>query len=399
MPSPVPTTIYCTVVARNYLPQAVVLAQSLLEVIPTASFRLMVVDADSTAVHVPDERIAIVDWTALGISRVEYLNLAAIYNVVELATAIKPRLFRQFLAEFERVVYLDPDMVVYRELTSMHRDLDDHAIVLTPHFLETVPRDLPQISEVHCLTVGYHNLGFCAVRRGAEDFLDWWWSHLERDCIHYPLLGIFVDQKWTDVGGPLFGAKSLHDYGYNIGPWNLHERPFQRTQDGTIVVGPKSDELTLFHFSGFDPNDPAAISTRLNIEMSEQTASDDVLLSLLEGYGARMRKADAEITTDRAYGFIKDTTGRTMPTRLRRIYRLALLKGEQPPSPFTRSDAEAYRAWRRRSGRARFRVFLGDAALAAKYAMPDEFKSVTNRYRSQFIRLRRRLLAGSRIRG
>jgi hypothetical protein len=40
------------------------------------------------------------------------------------------------------------------------------------------------------------NLGFIAVGRGANRFLDWWAEHLVRDCLVSPESDRFVDQRW-----------------------------------------------------------------------------------------------------------------------------------------------------------------------------------------------------------
>ena len=90
------------------------------------------------------------------------------------------------------------------------------------------------------LLVGVYNLGFCAVDRRAREFLDWWWSHLSNECLYDPLSGLFVDQKWMDIGSTLFEAGNFRHSGYNVGVANLPERPLAWTTTATTSRPPVS---------------------------------------------------------------------------------------------------------------------------------------------------------------
>ena len=96
------------------------------------------------------------------------LRLATIYDLVEMATAVKPLLLKALLADAEQAAYLDPDTYVTSPMVELSPDLDatDGGILLTPHFLDPVPPGA-ELTEGHLLTVGVYNLGFCAVDRRA----------------------------------------------------------------------------------------------------------------------------------------------------------------------------------------------------------------------------------------
>ncbi len=96
------------------------------------------------------------------------LRLATIYDLVELATAVKPLLLKALLADAEQAAYLDPDTYVTSPMVELSPDLEatDGGILLTPHFLDPVPPGA-ELTEGHLLTVGVYNLGFCAVDRRA----------------------------------------------------------------------------------------------------------------------------------------------------------------------------------------------------------------------------------------
>lgn len=392
--------VYCTVVAENYLPQALTLYSSVREVEPERLLVILVIDNDRTDLEVGREKLRVVTTADLGLAEREVLDLATIYEVVELATAVKPVFFKKLLEEFDQVVYLDPDMFVIAPLDDLGPLIDEFGVVLTPHFLEVVPVGMAHITEVHSLTVGVHNLGFCAVGRNGVPFLDWWWSHLERECLIYPLFGIFVDQKWTDIGATLFNVHTLRHYGYNVGPHNLHERSFEK-QDENWVLTKSREPLKLMHFSGFNPKDPESISERLSVDLRVAGVVTPGLSALSRIYADRVNEATTELGSIPPYRFARDSSGRWISKRTRRAYRKALLandKGVQLPSPFMEDDLGAFRSWHRRAFTSRAGVTLGDAALAIKYVFPDEFAKVKHGLPRQFAWIRSRLLSATRIR-
>lgn len=395
------STIYCTVVAQNYLPQALALYDSVRRVEPDKELVVLVVDGDRRDLEAGRPGLRVATTEVLGISERAVLELAAIYDVVEFSTSVKPLFFKALLQEAETVVYLDPDMMIVTPLAELPALVAEHGIVLTPHFLEPIPRSVEHITEGHDLSVGVFNLGFCAVGRSAVPFLDWWWSHLERECLIYPLLGVFVDQKWVDVGANYFGAHSLRHRGYNVGPWNLHERRFDAPGAGApYSMEHSADALRLLHFSGFDPADPEAVSVRLSVDLREVGDSFPALGEVSRTYAAAVLAAQRELGPSPEYGFARDADGHLLSKRTRRAYRRQLLEtpaGRLLPSPFVGHEVARFRAWRRRALLSRLTLTLGDASIAAKYTFPDEFSIVKKRLPG-FGALRQRLLDAGRVR-
>lgn len=392
-------TTYCTVVAQNYLPQALALYDSVRNVEPDKQLTILVIDGDRSDLEHGRPGLRVVGTDFLGLSEREVLELAAIYDVVEFSTSVKPLFFKVLLEAAERVVYLDPDMMIITPLEELDDLIDEHGIVLTPHFLHPIEGSVDHITEGHDLTVGIFNLGFCAVGRSAVPFLDWWWGHLQRECLIYPLLGVFVDQKWVDVGANYFAAHSLRHPGYNVGPWNLHERRFEETAAGLRMAG-SGDALRLVHFSGFNPNDPEAISVRLSVDLREVGDEFPALGDLSKQYAQVVLEARQALGSSPEYGFARDFEGDLITKRTRRAYRKQLLgmpDGKRLPSPFLGHEVSRFRAWKRRSIATRVGVTLGDASIAAKYAMPDEFAIVKKRLPG-FNGLRQRLLDAGRVR-
>lgn len=392
------TTVYCTVLARNYLAQALALRESFARHVPDG--KLLIFLLDGAPADIPElADVEFVGPEILPISRREYEDLAAIYNIIEFATAVKPLVFRQLLARYEKVVYLDPDTWLVAPLDSVERTLDNQHLVLTPHFLRPIPPGTAYISEIHSLTLGIYNLGFCGLARGAEPFLDWWWSHLERECLIYPLMSLFVDQKWVDVGAQLFEAHSLRDPGVNVGPWNFFERHIAREDTGVYTVNGERNPLRLMHFSGFDPRQPRELSVRLGFSLETVGIQKDALEELAAAYATEVLRCRGWLAgRDDSYPFAQDQSGKRLTTRIRRAYRNALIRGESVPSPFDLSSASEFAAWRRHSVKDRLSYLAADAAIAAKYVLPDELKVIRGRLPSLAGRARSALLRASNIR-
>src|SRR4051794_245256 len=106
--------IACTICACNYLAYARVLAESFYAHHPNGIFVVLLIDDEERRVEPGEGRIVWRRLCDIGIDDVEMRRLAAIYDVVELSTAVKPRLLRHLLdAGADAVMYLDPDIRVY----------------------------------------------------------------------------------------------------------------------------------------------------------------------------------------------------------------------------------------------------------------------------------------------
>ncbi|WP_181365162.1 hypothetical protein [Arthrobacter sp. HMWF013] len=359
----------------------------------------MVVDGDRRDLESAEANLRIVGTDFLDLDDREILNLAMIYDVVEFSTSIKPLFFLKLLEEFNRVAYLDPDTYLVTPLVELDEVIDQHGTIFTPHFLRPIAPGSEVVSEVHSLTVGVHNLGFGAFDRTSRPFLNWWWSHLRRECLIYPLLSIFVDQKWTDIGAVLFDAHSWRHAGYNVGPWNLHEREVVRA-DGQLQIASTHHPLRLVHFSGFDPLDPDAISVRLSVSLRDTEGVNEEFRALSRKYALALLAARDSLGTSPKYAYDVDSTGRRLSKRLRKTYRRDLLEDEAAllPSPFLDAERADFDRWRRGSKLRGAKIALADIALAAKYALPDEFKFVQKRLPAVSSKLRAGLLASSKVR-
>jgi glycosyltransferase involved in cell wall biosynthesis len=258
------------------------------------------------------------------------------YDVTELATAVKPLLLRRLLTEgLSAVLYFDPDVQVFDSVESLWRLAIEGGIALTPHVLTPIPDDGFEVSDLAVLRAGVFNLGFIGVGAGTERFLEWWSGRLRRHCLSDPGNGMFVDQRWLDYVAAFFPHTVVRDPGCNVAYWNLHERRLMHTASGFEVNG---GPLRFYHFSGFDPEVPYLLSKHQGrnprVLLSEQPA----LRELCDAYGARLR-AGGRGSARASYGYSTLPDGTPIDSAMRRLYRRALLEAERrglppPPRPF-----------------------------------------------------------------
>jgi glycosyltransferase involved in cell wall biosynthesis len=324
----------CTIIARNYGAQARVLAESFLAQHPKSTFSVLVIDGPPLAAGEPYE---LIEPKQLDIDEDEYLRMAAIYEVMELATAVKPWLLRLLLERGEPVLYLDPDIEVFGPLDEAAELADRHGIVLTPHIAKTVPYESRELVHQTVLHSGIYNLGFIAVSESAVPFLRWWEQRLARECLVAHGEGFFVDQRWADFVPAMFKPHILRDPAWNVAWWNLGHRSFTRTADRYEVDG---KPLVFFHYSGYDPHTPHLLSKFLGEVPPILLSQEPSLRQLCDAYACKLFVADLEVFSDQPYAFDTFGAGIRLDRRMRRLYRNALVESEdngipKPPNPFS----------------------------------------------------------------
>lgn len=344
-----PAPLACTIVARNYLPAARVLADSYLRHHPQARLVVLVIDAIGPELQEPSSQgEEYLTPARLDLDPDEFARMAAAYTVTELSTALKPWLLRWALKQADVALYLDPDIEVYAPLPDLAERALRHGIMLTPHVLAPMPRDGLRPTEADIMAAGVFNLGFIAVSTAAGPFLDFWQERLRTDAISAPAEQLFTDQRWVDNVPALYPHVVVDDPGWNVAYWNAYQRRLEIGADGTMTVA--GHRLRFFHFSGYRPEKPWLLSThfadRPRVLLSEHPA----LAKLCRGYRERLiAKGYARTLESVPYRFGTLADGTPLTATLRRAYRVAWLQSETdgappPPSPFS-GDPGAFLAW------------------------------------------------------
>jgi len=221
------TLSICTIVSKNYLPYARVVAESFLEHNKGDVFVLLVDRVDGYF-DPSSEKFKLFEIEELRGMVPEFDKFCFQYSILELNTAIKPYLLEYLFKTYglKKLIYFDPDILITNSLDELSKLLDKNEVVLTPHLTAPVEDNFFP-GEVEILQAGTYNLGFLALRHTANtlELIKWWQKRLHNRCIVDHRNGIFVDQKWMDlVPGFYDDVFLLREPGYNVAYWNYHCR-------------------------------------------------------------------------------------------------------------------------------------------------------------------------------
>lgn len=323
-------TIAFTSAAVNYLPKVRKLCASIRKYHPEFEIVLALADARDASIDFsrePIDRVVALDDLDIPDRR----RWTYFHAIVELATAIKPYVLARELREqdVDRVLYFDPDMVLFSRLDDMLASLDAGNIVLTPHL--TVPEtslEAVRDNEISALKHGVYNLGFLGVRSTEEGlrFADWWAERIYHFCVADIPGGLFTDQRWIDLAPAFFdGVGILKNPRFNVATWNLT----QRRLSGSVEAGFTVEDLPLgfYHFTGFDSG--------AHRVMARKNAGDNPsVAALVDWYSDETRFDDADPASKIAWKYGTYSNGEKIPLAHRRLYRARPDLQQAFPDPF-----------------------------------------------------------------
>lgn len=307
-----------TIVSRNYLGQALTLRTSFLRLHDNVDFYIVLVDRKDRAPE-PDVKPAQLLW-AEDLPIPNYWRQCFKFDVIEWSTAVKPFCAMLLLQKYNKVLYLDPDFLFYRNADWLFVELDDCQAIITPHATTPIYDDYTQ-GDLEWMRVGTFNLGFIGLARGPETtrFLQWWGTRCLSDGYLETQRGLAYDQKWLTLAIGFFpGIRILYHRGINAASWNLHERYFQVGRDGLPELT-DGTPLFFFHFSGFDPNRPDLIHAR---QKRWSTSNRPDTEPLMANYAEALLKHGFQDYSHFKYNNDLFSDGTPIPPLLRRVYAL-----------------------------------------------------------------------------
>jgi hypothetical protein len=317
-----------TIVSRNRLPAARVLAASLREHAPEVAFHILVADEPEPGgdgLHGVRE---------LGPASVERGLGAAPH---ELCVRLKPLALAALLDEgHSAALYLDADQWVLGDLEPLWQAVERSAIVLTPHLAGPAEGVGASARELMLLRAGTQNAGTVGVsdHPEARRMLAWWGERLDAANHGRVEEGAYFDQRWLDLVPGLFGGvEVLRDERFNVGHWSLPERD--------------AADVRLLHASGFDPERPRTVTShdpRLADVEAERVAA------LLERYAAELLAAGWREAAPLPWGWARFEDGAPVPWLAG-----AVLSALGP-------DGDAFRADPLASGLGTFQAWLASPA-------------------------------------
>lgn len=336
-----PEACIFTICTKSYIGLANALGASLRDQGVEAEYVIVIVDHDISDVSVPYGRL-VSAMEICGYSTADWAQRTFKYDVVELCTSIKARCFQAlFAARFEKVIYFDPDILVYDDLNGVFAGLEDHDVVVTPHRLSH-SSEMPARG-------GVFNIGFIAARRGmpTDIVMKWWDARLEDRATNDPMRGFFTDQKWLDHLPVLLRDGRLMVSGHpgmNLAPWNIDERTLER-RGGQWFVALREREaeaqpLSFLHYSAFN--------YRMLAEGKDDARTNEIVEKMPEF--AELSKVLARHLNEGGfldyastrYEFATFSNGREILRAHRRIFSRLQETGEKFLEPFS-ADGEYYR--------------------------------------------------------
>jgi hypothetical protein len=305
-----------TICAKNYLAQAYALGQSIYYNEPDTDFFIIVSDlADD--IELNDSYIHL---SPKILSEFDIEDLTFKYNVIEFSTAIKPFFINYFFNKnYDKVVYLDPDMYLYNNLNVIFNNLNQYDFIITPHIRKPYIDFNGSTSEEEILFVGIYNLGFFAIRNTSIGikFIKWWEEKLKNQCYADKFDALHVDQKWLDFLPSFFPENVLIEKSptINMASWSIHEVEFKEV-NGKYYID--EDPLIIYHFSGIDILDDDNINkkqTKFNLNNKPEYKN------LFKNYRNTVLNAKFQYYNKFNYSYDFFENGVFIDAYLRRIYR------------------------------------------------------------------------------
>ena len=334
----------CTIIAKNYLAYARVLARSFARHHPDGHFWTLIIDDFTGRIDPTGEPFEVLSPDEIDCEA--FTEMAMRYSVLELSTAVKPWLLRYLMkATAAPVTYLDPDIKIYGSLQRLDDLTAEHGLTLIPHNLDPIPMDGRKPTQIDIMIAGVYNLGYVSMAPGPENnrLLDWWSDRLRRDCRVDPAWGYFVDQRWFDLApGFLNDLAIMREPQYNVAYWNLHSRRVERADGGYLVNG---NPLAFFHFSGFDPQHPLVLSRHQDrIDVTK----DPVLEQILAEYASEVMAEGHATSREWRYTYGSLPDGMMLDETARSLWDVFASESEPNrgvPSAFTKQGAQVFAEW------------------------------------------------------
>lgn len=250
-----------TICSNNYLAHAKTLANSFVKYHPDFKFYIGLADKSSDKLPVGYlESIEVLEVQDLKIENLDELYRR--FNITEFNTAIKPSYFKFFFSRknANKVIYIDPDVLIKDRLYEVIDLLDEKNIIITPHILSPIDDEFSP-TDYHTLRGGIFNLGFIALSDSdkVKSFLIWWHDRVIKYGFSNFSLNMFYDQLWINYVPAFFdNYVILKHMGYNMANWNLHERKLSLDNDNRYQIN-NEFPLRFFHFSGYKYYQPEII--------------------------------------------------------------------------------------------------------------------------------------------
>lgn len=346
-----------TICAKNYIGLAQILETSLKKVNPEVEFFIFVADELDNEIKDLNNNILIAKST-LKIENKDWINMSFKYEITEFCTSIKPYCFSYLFNElnYANCIYFDPDILVFNSIASIINSLEEYTFVLTPHINTMETEYTGNWEERKLLYSGIYNLGFIAIKKNkiSLKMLRWWEIRLKDRCFQNIMENYFTDQKWIDFLPGFFPNEVLisNDLGYNLAPWNFHERKVL-VRNGQLFVENRINiedkyftEIKFVHFSGFNYKELLFNNNVKHKNFINLLLFPDLHI-LFEHYAESIRYSNMLKYIDLEYSYNYFTNGNIITNIHRKFFRRSTEDNKCIYDPFC-SEGEFYKSLKKR---------------------------------------------------
>lgn len=246
---------------------------------------------------------------------------------------LRPLTIARALEADTETLWFDPTSLLLADVsdvleTARRADADLAVLLRAPHRipdddLEPVPADLPYLGLVATSVLG--------ARRGALTTMRSWAERARGDADLVP---------WQDQVVSRTPHVLIADDGLAVSPWSIGEDLVEHDPDGRLLL--RGAPLRHLDLHGFDPERPwllDAETARPRVLVSRQPA----LAALLAEHAARL--AGDEDAAHVPTPYARCAAGLPFSVTMARIYRTAVLTGEDAPDPFDDEHPQAFIDW------------------------------------------------------
>lgn len=160
----------------------------------------------------------------------------------------KPLMIQTLLHQYERVLYFDADIHIVADVAFLLDALDNHGVLLTPHWRCLQPHGLCELYKGNFYG-GLFNAGFLGFSRSGQPALAYWQEMCSRYVGRSELF--YDDQRYLDVLPVYFpNVHIVRHLGCNVASWNRH-RNIRSLKKEKVVINDHYP-LTFIHFSNFN---------------------------------------------------------------------------------------------------------------------------------------------------
>lgn len=316
------------------------MVDSFLKYHPDGRTFVMIVDGHAGYIDPDDEQFTLITPDVLDIPDIDYWHFKL--TPKEMCMVMKPRMLHHVLTNYdvEYLCHIDNDMHIYAPLDEMVEALQKNHIVYTPHIV--TPAEATIRHQLYARTLGLINTGIVGVRNTLHtrsEVLPWWAEYASKYPIEKGQKWEYRDQAWADAILLMFDHIGiLRDQTYNVGPWNLVNRPLSTAPDGTWLVN--NQPLKTMHFSKFSYE-----TGELPHNGLADQASENPLAEIEAAYQQALKSNSLEDTRDWPYAFSAFDDGIPIPAAVRGLWVKADAPEGRWANPFNTSHPDSFREW------------------------------------------------------